>query len=88
MKPLSPAMHARLLAANHFVLDALKAKMPARAILDTLRHNHGARLVLCGHTNRLTCAGVTATCTWSSGAGLIDAWRKNSGLRLIMAAQS
>lgn len=85
---MSAAVHVRrqkLQAAVDFVLGQVKANTPAAKIIGALVAHHGASYGCRPSTNTLRVAGVTATCTWSVDEGLLTAWRKNAGLRLMMA---
>lgn len=86
MKPLSPAMHDRLGKAADFVFVALRDGSSAVDVIDGLVRDHRASLKLRPDGNRLTCAGVTASCTWSKDDGLLKAWRARATERL--AAQT
>lgn len=86
MKPLSPAMHDRLSKAADFVFLALREGSSAADVIDGLVRDHRASLKLRPDGNRLTCAGVTASCTWSKDDGLLKAWRGRATERL--AAQT
>lgn len=82
MKPLSPAMLDRLGKAADFVFLALRDGSSAAEVIDGLVRDHRATLRLRPDGNRLTCAGVTVSCTWSKDQGLLKAWRERATLRL------
>lgn len=83
MKTLSPSQRVKLLLALDDARAYEQADSAQRAILH-LQANHGATLKLSPSTNTLRCAGVSATCTWSTDDGLLKAWRKNAIKRLGM----
>lgn len=82
MKSLSPATLDRLGKAADFVFLALRDGSSPAAVIDGLVRDHRASLRLRPDGNRLTCAGVTASCTWSKDDGLLKAWRARATERL------
>jgi hypothetical protein len=82
-KPMTPAARARLQAASDFLLAEQQAQRAADWIIAGLVGQHGASFRTGADTNRLSCAGVAATCTWSSSDGLLAAWRRLATLRLM-----
>jgi hypothetical protein len=75
----------KLQAAFDFVLEQVQANTLPAKVINALVAHHGASYRCQPSTNTLRVAGVTATCTWSVDEGLLTAWRKNAGQRLIMA---
>ncbi len=77
---------AKLQAAAVYVDEHKRAGVPAEQILAGLVEHHGARLRPHWQTNRLSCAGVTSTCTYSAGAPLLDNWKLTATVRLMAQA--
>ena len=82
MKPLSPATLDRLGKAADFVFLALREGSSAAEVIEGLVRDHRASLRLRPDAHRLTCAGVTASCTRSRDDGLLKAWRARATDRL------
>lgn len=85
MRPYSPATLDRLGKAADFVFLALRDGSSPTEVIDGLVRDHRASLRLRPDGNRLTCAGVTASCTWSKDDGLLKAWRDRATIRLALS---
>lgn len=79
---MTPTMLARLKAATDYVMAEISKKTDDAEILAGLVRDHAATYRSGAGT--LRCAGVTASCTWSSTSGLLNAWRKNATIKLPM----
>ena len=76
----------KLQAAYDYAGDRARVGDSAEAIMAGLVEHHGASLRPRWDVSRLSCGGVTSTCTSGAGAALLSNWRKAAGLRLMMAA--
>lgn len=83
MSDIDRSPRTRLQAAADYDARMRAALATPAAIISGLVENHGATYTKRPSTNTLRCAGVTATCTWSEDAGLLQAWRKNATVRLM-----
>jgi hypothetical protein len=79
---------AKLIAAVDFVSAALRMGMKADEIIARLQSGYGATFRQRFDGNKLSCGGVTASCTWSADAGLLDNWRKTATVRLMTTANA
>lgn len=84
---MSPETLARLEAAKDAADAMLKQGADATDVIAALVVDHRASFRAGADTNRLRVAGVAATCTWSKGAGLLEAWRRLATLRIVGARQ-
>lgn len=84
---MKPAQREKLQAAASLVGDKLRAEVAPAAIIAELVEKHGATHRTRWDGNRLSVAGVAATCTWSADKGLLDNWRKTATVRLMDAQQ-
>lgn len=82
---MTPVMLARLQAASDYVLAEVAKKAPAAEIIAGLVAHHRA-FFRRGNTHELRVASVSASCTWSDGDGLLDAWRRNATVRIATEA--
>ena len=82
MKELTPPQRDRLTRAYATANTPNANENPAAHIIAALVAQHGATVRSDGQGNRLTCAGVTATCTWSKDVGLLLAWMRAADKRL------
>lgn len=73
----------RLQVVADYVGGAVGCGRAPASIITYLVDRFGATYTKRPSTNTLRCAGVTATCTWSEDAGLLQAWRKNATVRLM-----
>ncbi len=86
--PMSPAMRARLIAASDYVLTAHEDGRNPHVVIHGLIRRFGARYKCGPRGNTLRCAGITASCTWSHGRGLLNTWRRLATIELAMEAHS
>lgn len=84
MTPLTEQKRRKLQAAFDYANKAFK-RDGARAdtVIAGLAIHHGAKWKPRWDASRLSCAGVTATCTWSKDEGLLRNWLNTAGLRLM-----
>lgn len=79
-------MLARLQAAFDYAgARARQGATPATIIAELVEHHRG-RFIPGAQTNALRVAGVAASCTWSKGEGLLDAWKRLASVRLMEPA--
>ncbi|SCW55990.1 hypothetical protein SAMN02927924_01351 [Sphingobium faniae] len=83
---MTPTMRARLQDAMAFVLEEIRNGSDAADIIAALVGNHRAHFRR-GDPNTLRVAGITASCSYSAGAVLLDRWRGNATVKLMEAAQ-
>lgn len=81
-----PTAHERLQSAADLVASCLRENAGAHAIITRLVREYGATYKREASTNTLRIAGCQATCTWSDGQGLLDAWRRNATIKLMHLA--
>lgn len=80
---MTPVMRARLEAASHHVLTALREGAPADRIIADLVERYRATFRR-GDPNILRCAGVAASCTYSHGTALVERWSDNARRSIAM----
>lgn len=83
---MTDAQRGKLQAACDFVSASLRMEMKADEIIARLCSGYGATLTVRYDGNKLRCAGVAASCTWSADTGLLDNWRKTATVRLMASA--
>lgn len=83
---MTPVMRARLEAASHYVLTALREGKSADAIIAGLVDQYRATFRR-GDPHILRCAGVTASCMHSDGDALVKRWSGNATVRIAMENQ-
>lgn len=83
---MTDAERTRLQAACDFVAASLRMGMAPAEIIARLQSGYGATFRERFDGNKLSCAGVSASCTWSADAGLLANWRKTATVRLMATA--
>jgi hypothetical protein len=86
LHPRGAHPRAKLQAACDFVAASLRMGMKADEIIARLCSGYGATFSQRYDGNKLRCAGVAASCTWSADTGLLDNWRKTATTRLMQTA--
>lgn len=81
--PAAEQKRRKLQAAFDFANEAHKrdGEDPQR-VIECLVADHGATHRPRWDAHRLSCAGVTSTCTWGA-AGLLNNWLKAAAVRLM-----
>lgn len=79
---MKPEAVDRIERIYDLITEAERAGQRSANIIATLVAEHRATYTCRPTTNTLRVAGVTATCTWSTDAGLIDGWKKNATVRI------
>lgn len=83
MMPINEQRRRKLQAAFDFANEAYKRdKEDALRVISCLIADHGAIHRPRWDAHRLSCAGVTSTCTWGD-TGLLNNWLKAAGVRLM-----
>lgn len=76
----------KLQAVSDLVEQRRHAGGTAGEIIAELKADHGAEVSLgANNTNSIRIAGVTSSCTWSTGEGLLDGWRRLAARHLEQA---
>lgn len=84
---MSPKSLMTLKAAVDLVDEAHRRSDDPEAVIKQLIELHGAKRTLSPSGNTLRCGTVSASCTWSTGAGLLVGWRRLAGCALQVEAR-
>ena len=83
-RPNQPARLDRIARARATIIADREQQVHPRHTLDTFE-DLGAAIRFSPSGNTLRYCGVTASCTWCQGRGLLDAWERNAARALIPA---